>query len=996
MKKLLLLCSLALGMGYMQGQTLSQSMYVDFGPTGGTNGGVTPGPDANGNYWNNATNGALNAAYDIVNANNADTGIDMTVTDNFVVNTTTNYGPTTITAAALGDLAISTATMDYFYLESGGSANSTGQLTFTNLNPQKGYKFYIFGSRPTTNVRISSYTLNGLNSFTGQLQTSDGGTGNLANILGSTMLSPDASGKITLSVGIVQNAFAYINALRIEEYSNMPVVDVTSIAVTGADISISGQASQMSAVVSPSNATFQNVVWSTSDAAVAVISTTGLLRPVGNGTVTVTAASAQNPGITGTATITVSNQVTHLYFSGSATENGDAPATALPMHMVTGTNGVVSNTFEIYTSLLDNGTFNFYTTQDGSGAVYGLGTSAGTLTLNGPAIDPTQTGTVLITVNLTANTYTITPINWSITGSSIANGWSGDAPLTYQGGGIWSNTIDMTVVGTDVNPRFVFKANQSWSYVMKKVTGSVDSVIMESQANEYGITMNDIDLKYGNFVITLNLNNYTYGIACVGIDDHKISFMGSSVMNGQGATNMLGYAYKYNELLQQRATAGSPAFYRSNISVNGNNTTAALSRFEKDLEGDCGTYVIFGLALGNEGIHEAGQTAYDSYNTNLQLLIQKAIAEGKTPLVMNNYVRADYNATDYNFVKQMNLLMAQWNVPSINTLGATDNGTGNWVDGYWFDALHPNDAGHTEMFYVMVPSLFDAIESGKTQPATGATTGVAADPTAAASILKFTPDNVIHPFTTAVDFKTTASGQIMGFTTTTTAEGSVAVSADGTLVYTSPAGATIATTAVVADGNWHTVALTHYYAWGKTLLYVDGIVAGSINEQLEAKIFSLHGSAAPADATYRNWYFYRSGMNDLEIAALYNGTMLKSSLELYAPLNGEAETADAMFANLAQSTVAIDAANFMVLSTNAIVAGNNKMTAYPNPVSDVLNIKVAKNQPVTGIQVYNTLGMLVKDTTNTASVNLAGLQAGVYVVKVQAGNASGMLKIVKR
>lgn len=996
MKKLLLLCSLALGMGYMQGQTLSQNMLVDFGPTGGTNGGITPGPDANGNYWNNATNGTLNAAYDIVNANNADTGIDMTVTDNFVVNTTTNYGPTAITAAALGNLAVGTATMDYFYLESGGSANSTGQLSFTGLNPQKGYKFYVFGSRPTSNVRISSYTFTGLNTFTGQLQTSDGGSGNLTNIVSTTMLTPDASGKITLNVAIVQNAFAYINALRIEEYTDMPVVDVTAIAVSGADINISGQTSQMAATVTPANATFQNVVWSTSDASVAVISTTGLLRPVGNGTVTVTAASAQNPDILGTATVTVTNQITQLFLSGSATENGDVPATALPMHKVTGANGVVSNVFEIYTSITEAGTLSFYTAQDGAALSYGLGTGTGTVAVNGPGIDPSQSGTVLITVNLSANTYTITPISWSVVGSSIANGWSGDAPLVYQGNGVWSNTIDMTVVGTDTNPRFVFKGNQSWSYVMKKVAGSQNSVILESQANEYGVTMNDIDLKYGNFIITLNLNNYTYGIACVGIDDHKISFMGSSVMNGQGATNMQGYAYKYNELLQQRATAGSPAFYRSNISVNGNNTTAALARFEKDLEGDCGTYVIFGLALGNEGIHENGQPAYDSYNANLQLLIQKAIAEGKTPLVMNNYVRADYTATDYNYVKQMNLLMAQWDVPSTNTLGATDNGTGNWVAGYWWDALHPNDAGHTEMFYAMVPSVFDALEQQKPQPVITATAGVSADPTAMQNVLRFTPEGTIHPFTNLFDFKTTGTGRIGAFSTATTTEGVLSINVQGMPVYTSPTGATIAATVVVNDGEWHSVALTHYYAWGTTMLYVDGVLAGSTNEQLEAKVFSLHGTDAPADVTYRNWYFYRSGMNDMEIAALYNGTLLKSSLELYAPLNGEAETNEAIFENFAQSTVAVDAANFTVLSSNTVVADNNKITAYPNPVSNVLNIKVAKNQPVTAIAVYNTLGMLVKEAANTTQVNLSGLQAGVYVIKVQSGKTSGQLKIVKQ
>ncbi len=996
MKKLLLLCSFVLGMGYMQAQSLSQSMYVDFGPTGGTNGAITPSPDANGHYWNNATNGALGAAYDIVNANNADTGINMTVTDNFVVNTSTNYGPTAVTQSALGDLAISTATQDYFYLETGGSANSTGQLTFTNLNPQKGYKFYIFGSRPTSNVRISQYVFTGLNSFTGQLQTSDGSTGNLTGILGTEMLTPDASGKITLNMSILQNSFAYINAMRIEEYTDMPVVDVASITVTGANIINSGQSAQMTATVLPANATFQNVVWSTSNPAIAVINNNGVLMPVGNGTVTVKAASAQNPDVFGTADVTVTGQITQLYFSGSATENGDNPQTALPMHMVTGTNGVVSNVFEIYTSIADAGTLRFYTTQDENATIYGLGNTQGTLALSGPGIDPDQTGTVLITVNLTSNTYTITPINWSVVGSSIANGWSGDAPLTYQGNGIWSNTINMTVVGTDTNPRFVFKGNQSWNYVFKKVAGSQNSVVMESQANEFGITMSDIDLRYGNFVITLNLNNYTYGIQCVAIDEHKISFMGSSVMNGQGATNMQGYAYKYNDLLQQRAANGSPAFFRSNISVNGNNTTAALARYEKDLEGDCGTYVIFGLALGNEGIHENGQTAYDSYNTNLQLLIQKAVADGKTPLVINNYVRGDYNASDYNYVKQMNLLMAQWNVPSTNTLGATDNGTGNWVEGYWWDSLHPNDAGHNEMFYAMVPSVFDAIAAGKPQPVIATTAGISPDPTATQSVLKFTPDNMIHPFTNVVDFKTTATGRIAAFSTATTAEGVISINAQGMPVYTSPAGATVTGTTAVNDGNWHTVALTHYYARGTTLLYVDGVLAGSTNEQLEAKVFSLHGTNAPADVTYRNWYFYRSGMNDLEIAALYNGTLLKSSLELYAPLNGDAETANAMFTNLAQSTTSVDAGSFTVLGTGNVVADSKNMTAYPNPVNDILNINVAKNLPVNSVQVYNTLGMLVKETTNTASISLSGLQEGVYVVKVQAGNTTGMLKIVKR
>jgi uncharacterized protein YjdB/lysophospholipase L1-like esterase len=996
MKKLLLWCSLAFGLASVQGQTLQQSMYVDFGPAGGTNGAITPGPDANGHYWTNAISGALNATVDVINSLNADTGIDMTVTDSFVVNTGTNYGPAAPLGTLLGDLAIGTATQDYFYLETGGSANSTGQLTFSGLNPQKGYKFYIFGSRPTTNVRISGYSVTGLNNFTGQLQTSNGTTGNIDTTLATTMISPTADGHITLDVSIIQNAYAYINVLKIEEYGNLPMVDVTGITVTGSDITVSGQSTQMVATVTPANATFTNVVWTVSDPTVAVINGLGILTPVSNGTVTVTATSGVNSAISGTATINITNQNATLYLSGTATENGDVVATALPMHMITGANGAISNIFEIYTSLNEVGTLNFYTSTGTGATIFGGGSTAGTLTAAGAGIDPSEFGPVRITVNLTNNTYIITPINWSVVGSTIANAWNGDAPLTYQGSGIWQATLDMSVVGTDTNTRFVFKGNQSWDYVFKKVAGTTNAVGFEGQAGELGITVQDIPLTYGHFVITLNLSNYTYSAACVAIDENKIAFMGSSVMNGQGGTNMQGYAYLYNQILAQRATEGSSPFYRANVSVNGNNTTAALARVDADMIGSCSSYVIYGLALGNEGIHENGQPAYDSYTTNLQQLIQLAIDNGKTPVVVNNYVRADYTATDYNYVKQMNIAMAQWDVPSVNTLGATDNGTGNWVEGYWWDALHPNDLGHAEMSYAIVPSLFDALEAARPQPVLSTDTFITPDPVTGGGTLTFTPENTVHSFTTSFDIQTTGTGHLLGFTTNGTTQGSLSITSDGYIMYTLPSGTAVTGTTAVNDGAWHTVTLTHYYARGESLLYIDGTLTGSADEQLVPQVFSLHGTGAPANINYRNWFFYRSGMNDMEITAMHGGAMLKSSLELYAPLDGEAENAEGRYANLAQSTNNLDVANFTALGLDNVVAGKNAFTAYPNPVTDVLTINVPASVNISSIEVYNTLGMKMQSAVNTATISLAKLQAGIYMVKIQAGTLSSTLKIVKQ
>lgn len=73
-----------------------------------------------------------------------------------------------------------------------------------------------------------------------------------------------------------------------------------------------------------------------------------------------------------------------------------------------------------------------------------------------------------------------------------------------------------------------------------------------------------------------------------------------------------------------------------------------------------------------------------------------------------------------------------------------------------------------------------------------------------------------------------------------------------------------------------------------------------------------------------------------------------------------------------------------------------QVTAYPNPVVNVLNI-IAKDT-VTNIAVYNMMGQQVGATWNSTNntLNMAALQAGNYVVKVTVGNASGSVRVVKK
>lgn len=154
----------------------------------------------------------------------------------------------------------------------------------------------------------------------------------------------------------------------------------------------------------------------------------------------------------------------------------------------------------------------------------------------------------------------------------------------------------------------------------------------------------------------------------------------------------------------------------SNISIGGNTTANLLDRWERDLLSNCSSYVIYGLSLGNEGVHDRGEAAYNSYRDGMLQAIKQAEDAGIVPVMANNYTRADYNESDYNYVKKLNLLIHEWDLPSINTLGAIDDGKGRWASGYENDAYHPNSAGHQEFCYAIVPSLFDALEAGKPLP----------------------------------------------------------------------------------------------------------------------------------------------------------------------------------------------------------------------------------------------------------------------------------------
>lgn len=98
--------------------------------------------------------------------------------------------------------------------------------------------------------------------------------------------------------------------------------------------------------------------------------------------------------------------------------------------------------------------------------------------------------------------------------------------------------------------------------------------------------------------------------------------------------------------------------------------------------------------------------------------------------------------------------------------------------------------------------------------------------------------------------------------------------------------------AAAADGNWHTLVISHYQAAGQTYTYLDG---KQMDKQEDKSILGevvLGG----IDMQVNDLMFYRSALNADEVAAIETGKLLRSSLEIYCPLNNDDLT------NVAQST----------------------------------------------------------------------------------------------
>lgn len=609
-----------------------------------------------------------------------------------------------------------------------------------------------------------------------------------------------------------------------------------------------------------------------------------------------------------------------ISLTGTASENGED----VSLQRI-GT----STVFETYLRLQEGTYLLKGITTDEREVSIGAGAEAGVASEDGEAFVCDVPAVVRVRFDSKNMSISVTPVELYLKGNIVPQG----TVVEYEGNGVWKSEAAMTIAASSLfsNKYFYFAFNDDEQLAVKRLTGSRTKVAMPGE----GFDTENIRINEGTYTVTLDMRNYLWDIDAP-VDENRISAFGSSVCNGQGATAYQGYAYNYGKMMTTRYESGlsETPFYVSGISIGGNTTINLLNRYDEMIH-DFGRYVIIGLSMGNEGLHEASdkQVIMNQFAGNLQQLISMMREDGKIPVVMNNYTRGDYTEADYESIKAVNLQIHQWDVPSVNTLGAIDNGAGQWADGYMADTAHPTTQGHMEFFYAMPPSLFDAIKAGKPLPQRDGTGEMELKDR---STLTFKGEDTVHPFTVSLKVKGGEAGNLFQFSQLRGSAGVVSINATGNAVYTSPAGDQLVSTRDLGDGDWHTVTLTYYYAQKRLLFYVDEECAGELLAQtLLPRQFTVGDDETNVARSLSELFFWRSALSPDEVKAVADGKMLKSSLEIYAPLS---EASKDGVDNLAQSLNTVAYNQGIPSGVSAVSA--NESTSAPTPLYSVSGQRV--------------------------------------------------------
>jgi hypothetical protein len=477
----------------------------------------------------------------------------------------------------------------------------------------------------------------------------------------------------------------------------------------------------------------------------------------------------------------------------------------------------------------------------------------------------------------------------------------------------------------------------------------------------------------------------------------ELVIMGSSVAHGYGSTPATftngSYINGYAGLATAMLTPMGWAV--TNNSIDGQNTSEGLARFDTDLLPLAPNEVELGYSLANENLSGATNPAavVSNFLSNMTQFVSRCRSNGFYPIIGLCYPDNLYTTNENAYLESANLTLNSFGVPSVNFLGAVDDGNGHWVDNYSSDSLHPNNPGFQEMFYAIVPSLFDAIATGKTNSPQLALPMCFARLTQDATVsapLTFTPSNIMHSFTVSCRVRSKNNGTIAAVRSGTN-YATIEIRADK-LVYVSTNGQEIAVSVNATNGNWHNVVLVFHYALGQTQFIVDGSVAGALPEQYAPDQFVLGGPAGalgrpatPLTVDFQNWCVFRAAWNTNEALAQLQGNRQQASMEICATLD------DASFASGRPATNRAQSLSVVMVNTTKLIAMSPPPAQMQMPTNGTVNIQFF------GIPTNN---YIVQATTNLSGTwqplktNTPGSDGSWIFTDTNAANGRKFYRIV--
>lgn len=139
------------------------------------------------------------------------------------------------------------------------------------------------------------------------------------------------------------------------------------------------------------------------------------------------------------------------------------------------------------------------------------GTKTGKLKAKGSDITIADPGYYRFKVNTNALTYEFVKTSWSIIGSSTANGWNADTPLTYDATRmVWTATLPLTV------GEVKFRANNAWDINFGDGNAGATPAVAPDGIPDYGADNIKVT-SAGTYTVTLDLSkgagNYTYSLS---------------------------------------------------------------------------------------------------------------------------------------------------------------------------------------------------------------------------------------------------------------------------------------------------------------------------------------------------------------------------------------------------------------------------------------------------------------------------------------------------